>query len=278
MSAIADMFQMAGGTIPGRDHTTTQKNSHDAYHMVQTAGLGIAVVCDGCGSGENSEVGAKLGARIVAAQIMRYFNNDPSAFRLGQIDRGLMQVRRSVLSQIQLLADSMGPSYSQAIGEYFLFTVLGAIVTHDHTFVFGAGDGVMVLNETLTTLAPSEGNSPEYLSYGLVETEKKGLVPLLQVFGDVATGKLESLLIGTDGVGDLAKAVDKRIPGKDEKVGPISQFWKDDRFFKNSFAIHRRLNLINRSTSTVDYEKKVVNEEHGHLPDDTTLVVVRRKR
>lgn len=275
---LSSVFELAGGMIAGRDHTTTQKNSHDAYHMVAQPGILVAVVCDGCGSGEHSEVGAKLGARIVAAQVLRYFHNDPSAFRVGQIDRGLMQVRRSTLSQIQLLADGMGESFSKSIGEYFLFTILGVIVTYDHAFVFGAGDGVVVLNEVVSILAPSEGNMPDYLSYGLVETEKKGLVPILRVVADTPTSKLESLLIGTDGVKDLIAAAEKVIPGKTEKVGPISQFWTDDKVFKNSFTIHRRLNLINRTVPQVDYERKVVNEEHGHLPDDTTLVALRRRK
>jgi hypothetical protein len=265
--------------IAGRDHTTTQKNSHDAYHMVGQPGILVAVVCDGCGSGEHSEVGAKLGARIVTAQVLRYFHNDPSAFRVGQIDRGLMQVRRSTLSQIQLLADSMGESFSRSISEYFLFTILGVVVTYDHAFVFGAGDGVVAMNEQVTVLTPpGGGNAPEYLSYGLVETDKKGLVPFLQVVADMPTSMLESLLIGTDGVKDLIGAAEKMIPGKSEKVGPLRQFWTDDKVFKNSFTIHRRLNLINRTVPQVDYERKVVNEEHGHLPDDTTLVTLRRRK
>lgn len=272
------MFEMAGGSIPGRDHTTTQKNSHDAFHFTSSGSLGIAVVCDGCGSGEHSEVGAKLMARIVTAQVQRLYHNDPSAFRIGQIERGLMQVRRSILSHVQLLADSMGGSFSQVIGEYFLSTILGVIVTLDHTFVFGAGDGVMALNGDVRILAPSEGNMPDYLSYGLVETEKKGLVPTLKLVASVSTKELQSALIGTDGVGDLIGAADKNIPGKDERVGLVSQFWDEDRFFKNAFNIHRRLNLINRTVTQVDYEKRVVNEQHGHLEDDTTLVVIRRKK
>ena len=272
------MFEMAGGSIPGRDHITTQKNSHDAYHFTSSGSLGIAVVCDGCGSGENSEVGSKLMARLVTAQVQRLYHNDPSAFRVGQIDRGLMQLRRSILSHIQLLADGMGGSFSQVIGEYFLSTVVGVIVTLDHTFVFGAGDGVVALNETLKILTPSEGNMPDYLTYGLVETEKKGLMPIFKVVESIPTKELQTLLIGTDGVGDLVNASDKKIPGKDESVGLLSQFWKEDRFFKNAFNIHRRLNLINRTVAQVDFENKVVNEQHGHLPDDTTLVVIRRKK
>lgn len=264
--------------MAGRDHRQALRNGHDAYDIVQVPGLLVAVVCDGCGSEEHSEVGAKLGARLVTGQVRRYFHNDPGAFREGQIDRGLMQVRRSVLGSIDLMAKAMGGSYSRTIGEYFLFTVLGVILTEDRFFVFGAGDGVVVVNGDVTVLAPAEGNAPEYLGYGLVETEKKGLVPILNVFAEGPTTTLESLLVGTDGVKDLIGAAEKNVPGKEEKVGPISQFWENNKVFQNQFTIQRRLNVINRSSNKIDYESKVVLEEHGHLPDDTTLVVVRRQK
>lgn len=268
-------FEIAGGSVAGRDHRTTLKNSHDAYYWEAVPGILVAVVCDGCGSGEHSEVGAKLGARIVVKQVIRWFQNDPKAFSLLGIERGLIQVRRSVLAHVQLLADQMAGSFSQIISDYFLFTVVGAIVTPEDTITFGAGDGVIVVNGATTNLI-SETNTPDYLSYGLVNTEN-GLNPVLRKFTWHKTSEVNSVLLGTDGVRDLAKAADKAIPGKDEKVGPLEQFWKEDRYFKNSFAIQRRLALANRSMHRVDYEKKVAVEEHGHLPDDTTVLVIRRK-
>src|SRR4029077_18735354 len=141
----------------------------------------------------------------------------------------------------------MGGSFSSSVGEYFLFTILGFIMTYDHAFVFGAGDGVFALNGAMTVLTPHEGNAPEYLAYGLVETDRKGPAPMLKVVGDISISKLESILIGTDGVKDLIDAAEKKIPGKTDKVGSISQFWQDDRIFRNPFTIHRRLNLINRT-------------------------------
>jgi len=268
-------FEIASGSVAGRDHRMSLKNSHDACYHEASAGILVAVVCDGCGSGAHSEVGAKLGARMVAKQVLRWYRNDPGAFRPGQVDRGLMQVRRSVLGQIHLLADSMAGGFTDVIGEYFLFTVLGAILTQDDAFIFGCGDGFVSLNERVTNYA-AEGNKPEYLAYGLVETEG-GAAPILKCHGHERIQLVKSILLGTDGVGDLIAAADREIPGKAEKVGPISQFWTDDHYFKNPFALQRRLNLVNRSVSQVDYAKKTMNEEHGRLSDDTTVVVVRRR-
>lgn len=268
-------FEIAAGSVSGRDHRTALKNSHDAYYWEATPGILVAVVCDGCGSGEHSEVGAKLGARLVAKQVMRWFSNDPKKFTLLGIEHGLIQVRRSVLAQIQVLADQMSGSFSETVGEFFLFTIVGAIITSDDAITFGAGDGVVVVNGSPMTLG-SGNNRPEYLSYGLVETDNN-VTPFLKKFTWNKTGDVNSILLGTDGVRDLTKAAEKAIPGKEEKVGPLEQFWRDDKYFKNPFSIQRRLALANRTTHRIDYEKKVAVEEHGHLPDDTTVLVIRRK-
>lgn len=268
-------FQVAAGSVAGRDHRTALKNSHDAYYWEALPGVLVAVVCDGCGSGEHSEVGAKLGARLVAKQVVRWWNNDPKAFTQDLIHVGLAQVKRSVLAQIQLLADQMSGSFSQVISDFFLFTIVGAIITKDDAFTFAAGDGVIVVNGTVTNLV-SDKNRPEYLSYGLVENED-GVTPELGIITADRISGISSILLGTDGVRDFEKAAEKTIPGKDEEVGRLDQFWKDERYFKNPFAIQRRLSLVNRTTHRIDYEKKVAAEEHGHLPDDTTILAIRRR-
>ena len=49
-------------------------------------------------------------------------------------------------------------------------------------------------------------------------------------------------------------------------VGPLSQFWADDAFYKNRDMVRRRLAVLNRGAGP------------GLLADDTTIVVVRRKQ
>ncbi len=270
-------FEIAGGSVAGRDHRASMLNSHDAYYWEAHPGVIVAVVCDGCGSGGHSEVGAKLGARMVVRQVLRWFGSDPKAFTRDRIaDRGLPLVRRSVLSQIQLLADQMAGSFSEVVSDYFLFTVVGAIITPEDCFVFGAGDGVVVVNDALMLLGDDK-NKPPYLAYSLIETETS-IEPKFEVFIQDRQSNVRTILLGTDGVLDFIKAVSKTIPGKDEQIGSIDQFWKNDLFFKNSFGIQRRLALVNRTVTKADYEKKVVHEEHGHLSDDTTILVIRRRK
>jgi hypothetical protein len=57
----------------------------------------------------------------------------------------------------------------------------------------------------------------------------------------------------------------------------LSQFWEEDRYFRNPDALRRRLALINSEYTHLDREAGVLIREPGLLPDDTTLVAIRRR-
>ena len=90
--------------------------------------------------------------------------------------------------------------------------------------------------------------------------------------------EVRNLLIGTDGVDDFYLAADRCMPGKSEHVGPLSQFWHDERYFTNPRAIRGCLKQVNRTVLQIDPEQKRTREEIGLLPDDTTFIVIRRKQ
>jgi hypothetical protein len=270
-------FEIAGGTVAGRDHVRIGQNSHDAYCWSHKD-ITVAVVCDGCGSSDHSEVGAKIGAKIAVDSILKHYRADPELFQYANMtNRGLAYVQRSILTKIQSVAEAMAGSFSENVSQYFLFTILAAVLDqkNDKAYIFGCGDGLFYVND-IPTVMPSPNNAPAYLSYNLVETNQKAPELGMLWMGSLETVK--SILLGTDGVSDLARSFDKPIPGKEEKIGPISQFWEKDGFFKNSFMIGHRLALINRSTQKVDWEKKAMSEAHGPLRDDTTLIAIRRKK
>lgn len=61
-------FAIGGGSIPGRTHLgrgrlLVGRHNQDAFGWTQTPHTLAAVVADGCGSGSDSEVGARLGTR-----------------------------------------------------------------------------------------------------------------------------------------------------------------------------------------------------------------------
>ncbi len=84
-------------------------------------------------------------------------------------------------------------------------------------------------------------------------------------------------MVGTDGVTDLIDHSDKCLPGKPVKLGDISQFWTDDRYYSNPEITNRLLRLANTSKVRFDPVTGDRTNIPGILPDDTTLIVGRRR-
>ena len=277
-------FQIAGGSVPGTDHTMPGKpgwiNNHDAFYWHQTDSCLVAVVCDGCGSNPHSEVGSKISARLLtrflaegAEKYVEQIMRRPEA----KTEIDWERVKTLALSQIAVLASAMGGSFSQTINDYFLFTVVGVVITPWSTFLFSIGDGVFVLNEEVIQLGPFPDNSPPYLAYCLTGSTLLDTKPELfkfKVNRVIPTADVNSLLLGCDGVTDLIAAAEKNLPHREEVVGSIDQFWLNDNYFTNSDAVRRRLALINREGAEVVTGGKA-RVTGGLLSDDTTLVVIR---
>lgn len=264
------LFETAGGSILGRNHRLNAKNNQDAFCCLNTDDYIVAIVCDGCGSGEHSEVGAKIGARLVA----RFLEIEIKRHDLSQqqsVEFLLKNTRLAVLKRLRLLAKELGSPLAWAINNYLLFTVIGALLTPQKAIFFSLGDGLVAINGEVQILGPFADNAPPYLSYGLAKTNFPETLLRFEVERIMPAEDLDSFLIGSDGVSDLIHAEQKNIPSKSEKVGPLSQFWHDDKFFKNPDIVRRRLSSFNRDITAG------ANRQNGLLPDDTTLVVGRRK-
>ncbi len=91
------------------------------------------------------------------------------------------------------------------------------------------------------------------------------------------TAALRSFLLGTDGVGELLRRAEQPLPGRTELLGPLSQFWREDRYFANPHAVSRRLAVVNQERQQPDWAARRVVRQHGLLADDTTVVVGRRR-
>jgi len=239
-------------------------------------------------------VGAQLGANLcteaVQNDISRLLHHDDIVLlrhftKRDSVSMDIVQwfmgyIRESVLGQIQTLVKRMGGDFSRTIQDYFLFTLVGAVITRHTTWIFSLGDGVAFVNGENVYNGSFAGNAPPYLAYGLVKTTLHDADPSLLQFRihDVRpTESVQSLLIGTDGVMDFMRGAERIVPGKNEPVGPLSQFWEEDRYFKNPDMMRRRLSLVGREGTHIDWERRVVEKIPGLLADDTTMVVVRRK-
>lgn len=289
------MFEIASGSVLGRDHVGPGKNNQDAVWVERELGCAsvdgrpladqvVAVVCDGCGSGDHSEVGAKIGARLVTANLVQKIREKkfkaPSegasfgdgAKLLGSINEFLRRVQDDVLAQIRVLALGMGGSLTATVQDYFLFTVVGAVVTQELAFVFGCGDGVAIMNGLDLKIGLKDGsNAPPYLGYHLVGQGRDNLA----VKGVLPLSEFRTLVIASDGLMDLFADQHAKLPGKTEKVGFVSRLWEDDRFFSNKDGLRRFLALANKTSESFDWKAQTVKREHGLLKDDTSVVVIR---
>jgi hypothetical protein len=277
-------FSIAGGSVPGTDHTKPGQpgwtNNHDAYAFYRGADFLVGVVCDGCGSAPHSEVGAYIGAQLATKSLARAFESrvvitEASALALlHQLERDLVQ-RISALGRSLDLRDTL-----RSLGEAFHFTLVGFAMEEKGTMLFSFGDGVVALNGEASVLGPFPGNAPPYIAYRAGGTNYD-----LQLLGFnyslVPTGKVQSLMVGTDGVEHFMAAEKSLLPGHTEPLGPVSQFWTDKKFVQNPDAIRRRLSMANKDT--IAYETDADGRlqgapriQKGLLQDDTTLVVVQR--
>jgi hypothetical protein len=237
-------FQVAGGSVTGRAHAVLGRGNQDAFAWIDGDAL-VAVVCDGCSSGRHSEVGAHLGARLVATAIAR---DVAAGADVGRLDFW-EEVRAAVLGELLRLARAMGDDLARVVEEFFLFTAVGAVLAPDRAALFSVGDGLVVVNGAATRLGPFPDNEPPYLAYGLLAEEG----PRFLLHAVPPVDSLHSLLVGSDGAADLADH------------GPLDEFWTEDRCFANPDVVRRRLTVLARPRAA----------DPG-LADDATLVVVRR--
>jgi hypothetical protein len=189
-------------------------------------------------------------------------------------------MRDTVLSNINVLARNMGVSLGEVINRYFLFTMNGVIITEDDAIFFALGDGVVIINGEVTVLDPGPKNQPVYMAYQLTGSSVTDGDPSsleFQTVRKMPTAELQTFLVGTDGIKDVIDRQERNLPGQSEPVGPISQFWQQDKYFvPGTVAVTRRLNLMAR-----DWPRQGTNGRYvldgGLLADDTTLIVGRRK-
>jgi len=263
-------FQLAGGTVAGRMHTISGRNNQDAFAWASTPQGFVAVVCDGCGSSPHSEVGAQLGARLVAktmaVQLSRGESPESPAF--------WQSARTEVLETLGGLAGVLGGNPVDAVADYLLFTAIGAVITETSARCFSAGDGLIAVNGRPVVIGPFPDNAPPYIAYALFE--EGGDKYRFDLHDSIPTSELQSLVLGTDGAAELLEVEGDNLPGRDEPVGAFSQLWTDDRIFDNPDYLRRRLHLIARDAARPDWDGRELRTDPGLLGDDATLIALRR--
>ncbi len=266
-------FELAGGSVPGSDHVEAAKNCHDAYHFVQTDEASVAVVADGCGSGKHSEVGAKLGVRLIAGAILAELRTGR-----GEGPFSWERVRMSVLKSLFDLVKEIDSEKGKFIIDHLYFTAVGMLILPETSAAFAIGDGLIYVNGERIDLGPFPNNEPPYLAFALGTSAIDPELLKFQIVRSIPTEELQSFAVGTDGLCFLTDAEDECFPGTNQPIGPISQIWTEDRFFKNKDNARRLLARANDEKRRIDWDRRAIDVSPGLLKDDTAFVSGRRKR
>ncbi len=252
---MRDTFSFRTGSVVGYDHLKIDKNNQDSHHIISSEDISVAIVSDGCGSCQYSEVGAIFGsqllAKIVVAQARKALNHyadEPELLTLQILNTDFWEeIRQKALSQLKMIAGILGEDEKTVLEQNFLFTVLGVLITPIRSVFFGIGDGVIAINGEIKVLEPCEGNKPIYLAYGLTGAggEVSDEECKFQIHHSLWTSELDSFLLATDGVKELMEDELEQIPEGEEAVNSLRQFWEDEKYIQHEQALFKSLQILN---------------------------------
>lgn len=272
MADLDTEFQVASGTVAGTSHYHARQNRQDQWWVERTPRSISAVVCDGCGDPGSpcSEVGAALGSRLLAHRICELADSGVP------VEAALEQARLGTLAHLGVMAQSMG-DLEDAVRRYFLFTVVGALITEQEACFFSIGDGLVAVNDRLQVIGPYPDNAPAYLAYALIPNHHRDDARRFAVHARVPTPELDRFLLGTDGAAPLLEE-SLTVPGKEDVAGGLDHWWHEDLYYRNPAALPNRLRLLATDCQRIDWDARRKLTDWGRVEDDATLVVGRRAR
>lgn len=263
-------FETAAGSVAGRAHSLAGKPSQDAYVVCANPAAVVAVVADGCGSADNSEVGAWIGASALARELLSLGGADlkDPAFWEG--------VQASVISTLRTVALAMGGDLRETARRFFLFTLVGAVIAKDQAAIVSFGDGLVILNGKAHQIGPFPGNAPPYLGHALTGERRDDL--RFVVHRVLPAAEVSSIVVATDGAQEWREVEKRCLPGTTDLVGPIEQLWENDRFFEHPDTLRRKLARMNRNVVRPLWDERRLDRPPALLDDDTTVAVIRAKK
>lgn len=236
-----ERFFATTGTVTGAEHERLGKNNQDGLGIGATPEAIAVVVTDGCSGGRYSEVGARLGAEWLAAWAPLEWTlarEDPRVFA-DALTEGLEGLVRRTAARFGFRA------YESIVADYFLFTFLVGVVGKTRAAIVGIGDGVFAVDGTVVSIDPGPDNAPPYVAYRTLTANPIDVRAKVHWTGD--PDRLDAMFVATDGAAQLA----------------LTQFADDPKYRKNPSLLHKRLQVVRRTT---------------RLFDDTTISAIFRRR
>ena len=265
-------FQVITGSICGREHERTGSNCQDAFRVLSGEDWLVAIVADGCGSGRHSEVGAKLGTEIVSNLLAQLI----AERRTDSFVELLESVRIRALEEISIIAKLFPGTLEEKVTDFFLFTLLGCVITDTRTAVFSLGDGIIAVNENIHIL--DYQNMPPYLLYGafpLLVENACSTAAHFKLHADIETNDVQSIMLASDGFGAVYS-----LPEDDPRYSAgqeLGNLWQHDRYFSNPARISRELRLLGKTRTSPDWKRQRLQSVAGIFNDDSTVVAIRRR-
>ncbi len=277
--SIHDLIEVASGTVTGRDHTfggnlVLGKSNQDAIATAWTKDAFVAVLCDGCSSGEHSEVGAQLICRLLLSEIAWLLEESdtvplqsPGVWSFGDC---------AVFHDGKISHDKFPGNAPPYPGYLLLPNSRVALRSEDLTFrpVLTPGNDKALLEEAIiTSLKRIKDPMRLMATPGFSErqcVESYFLCTATVVIVDESTLDVLPIIVGTDGLTDV----------------PDPNIFLEDRMFANPANVTRALRKMNQPIVRIDPGDPFVHDPakpprlvktDGILPDDTTLVAIRRK-
>ncbi|MDB4958948.1 MAG: hypothetical protein JWO36_6517 [Myxococcales bacterium] len=236
----------AAASVIGARHLRTARNGQDAAAAWIGEDAAAVVVCDGCGSGHSSEVGARIGAQLMIQAIS-------TAIAAGARGPVLWErARAHVTHALEALLENLPGDRALAIRDYFLFTIVAAVMSRDEAAVWMLGDGAYAIDGRTREIGPFDDNQPPYLGYDLLGTAQPAHL-------EVATAS--SIVIATDGASDL---------------DGLERF-AAARFVDHPDALRRDLAVLARPGERIDWEDRRVIRTPATLQDDCAIGVLLRE-
>lgn len=181
-------MQIISASIEGISHRQLHYNNQDAYKVKQEADFIVGVVCDGCGSHTDSEIGAKLTAEFVTNFCLTHFQHEK--FDGQKLANALTQFYVDCAKMVHAIYPN------EFIRDTFFTTIIGFIISDGQNLVFSAGDGVILIDDKLLII--NQQNMPNYLTHNLLNGKKYGFEVRA-----IENRNFQRLLISTDGISDL---------------------------------------------------------------------------
>lgn len=171
-------WTISKGIIRGHLHDFNQSNCQDAVHFeVVYDNCFFGIICDGCSSGECSEVGAKLILESLSADLKYCLSvsHIDSPFNNGRgfkdrIPDLFINTCNFIDRNLELISTNEKHT-AELINKYWCSTILILAIQGNQGYFISAGDGIFIKDDEIQSIF--QNNYPNYIAYNCLENPDK---------------------------------------------------------------------------------------------------------